>query len=64
MTPTPVFLGFPCGSIGKESACNMEDQGLNPGLGRYPGEAERLPIPVFWPGEFHSIVHGVAKNWI
>ena len=20
--PTPVFLGFPCGSAGKESACN------------------------------------------
>ena len=22
--PTPVFLGFPCGSAGKESACNAE----------------------------------------
>ena len=21
--PTPVFLGFPCGSAGKESACDM-----------------------------------------
>ena len=21
--PTPVFLGFPCGSAGKESACNV-----------------------------------------
>ena len=25
--PTPVFLGFPGGSIGKESACNEGDLG-------------------------------------
>ena len=24
---------------------------------------ERLPTPVFWPGEFHGLVHGVAKSW-
>ena len=36
--PTPVFLGFPCGSVGKESACNVGDLGLIPGLGRSPGE--------------------------
>ena len=36
--PTPVFLGFPCGSAGKESACNARDLGLIPGLGRSPGE--------------------------
>jgi len=23
--PTPVFLGFPCGSAGKESTCNVGD---------------------------------------
>ena len=32
--PTPVFLGFPCGSAGKKSACNAGDLGLIPGLGR------------------------------
>ena len=26
--PTPVFLGFPCGSAGKESTCNAGDLGL------------------------------------
>ena len=26
--PTPVFLGFPGGSAGKESACNEGDLGL------------------------------------
>ena len=29
--PTPVFLGFPGGSAGKESACNMGDLGWIPG---------------------------------
>ena len=35
--PTPVFLGFPCGSA-EESACNEGALGLIPGLGRSPGE--------------------------
>ena len=35
--PTPVFLGFPGGSAGKESARNAGDLGLIPGLGRSPG---------------------------
>ena len=48
--PTPIFLGFPCGSAAKESACSAGDLGLIPGLGR-----ERLPTPVFWPGEFRGL---------
>ena len=32
MLPTPVFLGFPGGSAGKESACNVGDLGSIPGL--------------------------------
>ena len=38
--PTLVFLGFPCGSTGKESTCNMGDLGLIPGLGRSAGEGK------------------------
>ena len=38
--PTPVFLGFPCDSAGKESACNAGDLGLSPGSGRSPGEGK------------------------
>ena len=34
MAPTPVFLGFPGGSDGKESACNAGDPGSTPELGR------------------------------
>ena len=30
--PTPVFLGLPCGSAGKESACNAGDLDSTPGL--------------------------------
>ena len=44
--PTPVFLGFPGGSGGNESACNAGDMGLISGLGR--------PTPIFWSGEFHG----------
>jgi len=32
----PIFLGFPGGSDGKESAYNMGDLGLIPGLGGSP----------------------------
>ena len=38
--PTPVFLGFPCGSAGKESACNVGDLGFIPGLERSSGGGE------------------------
>ena len=31
-------MGFPGGSEGKVSACNVGDLGSIPGLGRYPGE--------------------------
>ena len=42
--PTPVFLGFPCASAGKESTCNVGDLGLIPGLGRSPGEGKGYPL--------------------
>ena len=52
--PTLVFLGFPGGSAGKESTCNSGNLGSIPRLGKSP-EKKRLPIPVFWPGEFHGL---------
>ena len=42
--PTPVFLGFPCGSDGKDLACNVGDLGLIPGLRRSPGEGKGYPL--------------------
>ena len=41
---TPVFLGFPTGLNGKESAWNAEDLGLNPGLGGSPGGGRGNPL--------------------
>ena len=59
---TSVFLGFPGGSDGKESTCNVGDLGLIPGLQRSHGGGHGKPTPVFWFGEFIT-VHGVAKSW-
>ena len=51
-----LFGGFPDGSVGKESACNVGDLGsIPPSLGKIPWIRERLPTPVFWPGEFHGL---------
>ena len=36
--------GFPGGSDGKESACNVGDLSSIPGLGRYPGEGNGNPL--------------------
>ena len=38
------ILGFPGGSAGKESACNVGDLGSIPGLGRFPGEGKGYPL--------------------
>ena len=38
-----MFLGFPCGSAGKESACNLGDLGSIPGLERFPEEEKGYP---------------------
>ena len=37
-------LGFPGGSAGKESTCNVGDLGLSPELGRSPGEGNGNPL--------------------
>ena len=61
--PTPVFLGFPCGSAGKEFTCSAGDLGLIPGLGRAPGEGKGYPLQ--YSGLENStdcIGHGVTKS--
>ena len=61
---TPVFLGFPCDSAGKESTCNVGDLGLLPGLGRSPGEGEGYPLQYSGlENSMDSIVYGVTKSW-
>ena len=38
------FLGFPGGSVGKETTCNVGSLGLIPGLGGSPGEGSASPL--------------------
>ena len=61
--PTPLFLGFPCGSAGKKSACNVGNLGSIPGLGRSPGKGKGYPLQSSGLEDHMSyIVHGVAKS--
>ena len=66
------FMGFPCGSDGKESACNVGDLGSIPGLGRPPGDTATSPSRILawripWRGEpsrLHSIgFQRVGHDW-
>ena len=57
------LLGFPGGSPGQESSCNVGDLGLIPGLGRSPGEGKGYPLQYSGLENFmDSIVHGVTKS--
>ena len=62
--PTPVFLGLPCGSAGKESTYTAGDLGLIPGLGRSPGEGKGYPFQYSGlENVMDCLGHGVAKSW-
>ena len=60
--------GFPSGSDGKASACNVGDPGSIPGLGRSPGEGNDNPLQYSHlensmdGGACWATVHGVAKS--
>ena len=60
--PASVFLGFSCGSAGKESACNAGDLGSVPELGRSPGEGNGSPFQYSYLENPMLPVHGVAKS--
>ena len=61
--PTPVFLGFLCGSAGKESTCSEGDLGSIPGLGRFPEEGKGYPLQCSGlENSMDFIVHRVAKS--
>ena len=58
-----MLWGFPCGSAGKESACNARDLGLIPGLGRSPGEGKGYPLQYSGlENSMDCIVHEVTKT--
>ena len=61
-------MGFPGDSDSKESACNVGDLGLIPGLGGSPGEGNGNPLqysclenPID-RGAWRATVHGVAES--
>ena len=59
----PYWMGFPGGSVGKESTWNVGDLGSIPGLGRWPGEGNSYPLQ--YSGLEKSmdfIVHGATKS--
>ena len=61
--PPYPFLGFPGGSAGKESTCNVGDAGSIPGLGRSPGEGKGYPLQYSGlENSMDCVVHGVAKS--
>ena len=63
MLPTPISLGFACASAGKESACNVGDLGLIPGLGRSTGEGKDYPFQCSGlENSMDCIVHDVTKS--
>ena len=60
---TYALKGLPCGSVGRESTCNVGDLGLIPGLGRSPGEGKGYPLQYSGlENAIDCIVHGVAKS--
>ena len=62
------FKGFPGGSDSKDSACNVEDLGLIPGLGRSPGWGHGYPLQYSClensmdRGAWWATLHGVAMS--
>ena len=62
------ILGFPGGSDGKASVCNVGDPGSIPGSGRFPGEGSGNPLQYYClensmdRGAWWATVHGVAKS--
>ena len=61
-------MGFPGGSDGRESACNVEGPGLIPGSERSSGEGNGNPLQYSYlensrdRGAWRTTVCGVAKS--
>ena len=61
--PPPVFLGFPCGSAGKEFACNAGDLGSIPGLGKSPREGKGYSLQYSGlENSMDCILQGITKS--
>ena len=58
----PIVKGFPHSSVGKESACNEEDPGSIPGLGRSPGEGIGYPLQYSWASLMAQLVKNLPEK--
>ena len=56
-------VGFPGGSDSKESACNVGDLGLTPGLGRSPGGGNGNPLQYSWASLVAQLVKYPPAMW-
>ena len=57
------YMGFPCGSAGKQSAWNAGNLGSIPGLGRSPREGKGYPLQYSGlENSMDSTVSGVAES--
>uniref|UniRef100_A0A8B9Y8T5 Uncharacterized protein n=1 Tax=Bos mutus grunniens TaxID=30521 RepID=A0A8B9Y8T5_BOSMU len=60
-------VGFPGGSVGKESTCNAGDLGLIPGLGRSAGEWIGYPLQCSWASPVAQLVKNLPamrETWV
>ena len=56
--PTPVFLGFPCDSVGKESAWIEGGLASISGLGRSPGEGKGYSL------QYSCLGNSMDRIWV
>ena len=66
-TDIETVLGFPGGSAGKESTCNVGDPGWIPGSGRSAGEGTGYPLQYFWEILVAQLVKNlpeVPETWV
>ena len=58
-----VSKGFPCSSVGKESACDAGDPGLIPGWGRSLGEGIGYLLQYSWASLVAQLVKSPPAMW-
>ena len=59
-----IFPGLPWGLSWWRICLQCWRPGFDPWVGTIPWRRERLPTPVFWPGEFHGLYSPwVTKSW-
>ena len=60
-------MGFPCGSAGKESACNTGDPGSISGSGRAAAEGIGYPLQYSWASLVAQLVKkppAMQETWV